>query len=83
MNPIRIQEERFMPYLENLFSLQGKVALVTGSTRGLGRAMARIGARAREQSADEGRKDAHMRNTENVVGHSPAQSGPVQSSFGR
>lgn len=29
-----------MAYLEDLFALQGKVALVTGATRGLGRAMA-------------------------------------------
>ena len=34
------EKETSMPYLENLFSLQGKVALVTGATRGLGRAMA-------------------------------------------
>lgn len=30
-----------MSYLESLFSLQSKVALVTGSTRGLGFAMAK------------------------------------------
>ena len=30
-----------MSYLDNLFSLRGKVAMVTGATRGLGRAMAK------------------------------------------